>query len=586
MRRPTLTILISLLFVSSICVAASSYGYYRPPDPIGPASVPPSISGKTLLRSPNPVDRSGNLLMTGNVRYGRYFRPGVPYSSPTSFHSNLGSTELDSFMRDSAGSESWSRNGSGRAGREYFYSGTGTVSTTSAGKAGVFRPSESRIEGRVTDVYGLDRVTGIESQSSTSGSDMASLGINTGSMTPQQMKLFMSPETSPQEQALSTDEKSYSSWRDKMTEQMTPLELEKVDDSLLDESQKDSKGTLDYADRGAKLQQKSTYPERDVESFLDPLKQSRQSEAAADAESKTARQGSGMDGIVAMEALSARDILNQMKQEQEVVVGREDTEQASGEESSVQGDGRDALTTSAKAQTNDRKRYYSIYGSERLQEVIDISSAELEDMEDEEASHYTFSQRQSVLDKVNSMSRVELAAEAKQIMGPHKDLRTYKDVRFREKFAEAAGYLRQGKYYQASDAFEMASVYMPGHPAADVGRALALFGAGEYVSSSLFLSRALASKPGYARTEIDLVVALGNRDKLEARVSDLERWLGRSEEGELEYLLAYIYFRTGRINKAEIAINTAAKRMPNKAAVNALKEAIAIAKAVGTQSQK
>jgi hypothetical protein len=40
----------------------------------GPATTPPSSRGGGLIRSPNPVELSGNLIVTGNVGGGRHFR--------------------------------------------------------------------------------------------------------------------------------------------------------------------------------------------------------------------------------------------------------------------------------------------------------------------------------------------------------------------------------------------------------------------------------------------------------------------------------------------------------------------------------
>ena len=224
-----------------------------------------------------------------------------------------------------------------------------------------------------------------------------------------------------------------------------------------------------------------------------------------------------------------------------------------------------------------------MYGSERMQKMAELSGDEMEDLKAEQKT-YNFTRRKSAVEEINSMSREDLAAEAKDIMGAYTDLAAHNRARFREKFQEAAVCLRQGRYRRAADTFEMALVYSPGDPAAYVGRALALFACGEYLGSSLFLSRALSARPEYASTDVDLAAPLGGREKLESRVTDLEQWLGDSDEGELEYLLAYIYYQMGRYDKARIAIKTAVRRMGNQAGVTPLREAIE--RAVNASSQK
>ena len=73
-------------------------------DPVSSSTVPPSSLNSGLIRSPNPIDTSSNLLVTGNVGGGMHFRGDVPYNSASEFWGGLESTALDSFVRRSAGS--------------------------------------------------------------------------------------------------------------------------------------------------------------------------------------------------------------------------------------------------------------------------------------------------------------------------------------------------------------------------------------------------------------------------------------------------------------------------------------------------
>jgi tetratricopeptide (TPR) repeat protein len=135
-------------------------------------------------------------------------------------------------------------------------------------------------------------------------------------------------------------------------------------------------------------------------------------------------------------------------------------------------------------------------------------------------------------------------------------------------------YLKQGRYYRAADAYTLASLYKPKDPLAYAGKSHALFASGEYMSSALFLSRTLQIFPEYARFKIDIVAMVGDRDKLESRIVDVEEWLKRSDAPELQFLLAYVYYQMDRLQPAKDAIGAAFKKMPQSPAVLALKKAI------------
>ena len=147
----------------------------------------------------------------------------------------------------------------------------------------------------------------------------------------------------------------------------------------------------------------------------------------------------------------------------------------------------------------------------------------------------------------------------------------------------AEQYLKEGKYYRAADTYTLASIYKPNDPLAYAGKSHALFAAGEYMTSALFLSRALNIFPEYAQFKIDIVAMVGDRDKLEGRIRDIKQWIERSDSGKLQFLLAYVYYQTGRIDEAKKSIDAAYEKLPESQAVNALKKAIDSAMA-GNQS--
>ena len=169
---------------------------------------------------------------------------------------------------------------------------------------------------------------------------------------------------------------------------------------------------------------------------------------------------------------------------------------------------------------------------------------------------------------------VDLSARAKVILGSHKTFASFSEDKFNQHLRTAERYLEQGRYYRAADAYTLASIYKPEDPLAYAGKSHALFAAGEYMSSALFLSRTFEIFPEYAQFKIDIEAMIGDRDKLDTRIVDVERWLGRSDSAELQFLLGYIYYQMGRLQAARNAIDGALEKMPEAPAVITLKDAI------------
>jgi tetratricopeptide (TPR) repeat protein len=175
---------------------------------------------------------------------------------------------------------------------------------------------------------------------------------------------------------------------------------------------------------------------------------------------------------------------------------------------------------------------------------------------------------------VDGLSGAELAVRAKSILGRHETFASYSEDKFNEHIRAAERYLKEGKYYRAADAYTLASIYKPDDPLAYAGKSHALFAAGGYMSSALFLSRALEIFPEYARFKVDIEAMVGDRDVLESRIADVGQWLASFNVPELHFLLAYVYHQMGRADRARQEISAAYEKMPDSPAVVTLKEAI------------
>ena len=461
-------------------------------NPADLATVPPSSVRSGLFRSPNPIDTSGNLVITGNVAGGRHFRGIVPYRATSEFLGDLGSSSLDSFLRRSAGSENLDLyTGTFRP----YYSPSATVTTTRPGRSGLLSPLTISSEGRAVDEMALPPTpyyydsdisyySGLREPYFPIGREMETR--RPLSMTPQELERLISGELGryPQEGEVSAEQYQ--------------AQMKRLLDRLGDET-----------------------TDRDVPQ---PFETQIQVEKTSEDEQL--------------------DVYEQMKQQ--IVQFQELLEQlADAEQAEEAADGQEVPS--------------------------EESTSELPPISREIQTPQSFQKQASLFDE---LSDVELADAAKAILGKHKTFASFSKDKFNQYLRAAEAYLKQGKYYRAADTYTLASVYKPNDPLAYAGKSHALFAAGEYMSSALFLSRAIEIFPEYARFKIDLVAMIGDRDKLENRIVDVQQCQQVSDSAELQFLLAYIYYQMDRLESAKEAIDQASEKMPNALAVLAVKKAI------------
>ena len=127
-------------------LAQTGFGNPAIRSPIGPPTVPQSSYRSGLFPSSNPINTTGNQVITGNVGGGKHFRGVVPYNAISDFSGTTTSTTFDSFLRRST-SSGGIVNLPGRY--SPYYSPSGTVTTMRPGLRSVVRPPTSQITGRV-----------------------------------------------------------------------------------------------------------------------------------------------------------------------------------------------------------------------------------------------------------------------------------------------------------------------------------------------------------------------------------------------------------------------------------------------------
>jgi len=132
----------------------------------------------------------------------------------------------------------------------------------------------------------------------------------------------------------------------------------------------------------------------------------------------------------------------------------------------------------------------------------------------------------------------------------------------------------EGKYYRAADAFGSAIVYDFRSGAAHLGKARALFGAGEFMSAAYFLDRALQLEPKLAAAKGDSKKLSADDAQLAKRLADLDRWQKESGNAMLLFLNGYVKLKTGEVEQARVLLNEAKKAQPKMVSINYLLEAI------------
>ena len=635
-------------------------------NPVGAGTVPVSSFRSSMIPSSATMDTTGNLLITGNVRDGKYFRGNVPYRSTTDFgldpgssspNSSRSSPSLSSFLRDTAGSEDFGRHSSGYRTRPY-YSPTETVATTAPGRPGVFRPADTRFAPRArqrpretrSHLFGLESLPRQQVSNglgtTTTDSDLRGLQTQRGPTTElyfdeigggatRERSLFNNmPVSVGDAKRLGSSETAGHRPRETLAveqfreQRLRPnldvrresgiedprlkLEVQRPVESAIRAKEAAVRYRLSSSNTFTPSVGPSLQEDLSLRYDADLLGAGREFPTGpgkltlGEHESSVGRKAKGVKAateaaLLPGSGIPSRDTLGPEKADVLRTIRQQLDDLAKSVESLLQSESvhsgriQSITATAERYQVRSTTPRYMLDPRGEIGKRRPDSSYTLNPYEPppvEPGSNAVDDGRQirlelpdrpawrisqessSPLDKLNKLSRADLSGQAKRIMGSHKSLESFSETKFNRHVRAAKDHLKAGRYYRAADSFELASVYKPDDPPAVAGRSLALFAAGEYMSSALFLSRALAIRPEYAQARIDLVAMLGGRSRLAERTADAEQWLARSGSGKLQLLLSYVYYQTGRFNEAKQAIEAAYTKMPQSPAVPAIRAAI------------
>jgi len=555
-------------------------------NPAGIATIPQSSIRSGLIRSPNPIDRSGNLIITGNIGGGKHFRGVVPYSATSDFTGPLGSSSLDSFLRQSASSQDFGRYTG--VSRPYF-SSSRTVTTTRAGVRGVVsspsaftgvgavrRDASSSllrdgtfVSERLSDVQDLTADSGLklrpvseQERLALANLDIYSQGNNLAD-TLRLTRVQGIAKTLSREKARS--DSRYKSLFAEVPEMVAREESLSQKQRLVDLQISNQQMVEDLARRIAKIKEKAE------------LVESRALQGSRDEEPLIEMDGTEVVQKNMPELSDISDLLEAGSSVPSVSPwGETKGNQAVAEVTENDTPERN-LSNIGRPLGDLRTGHLDLDFSDRLRRQRGI------DEERKDYSRDVYATERLGADGTSAVERAtkDYGGGADTLSRYRERFARFSKDRIHQQLKSGDWHLKHGEYYRAADKYTLASVYTGDNPLVWAGKGHALFAAGEYMSSVLFVTRAIESLSvasssdgvtgiGYFNSNFLLV----DRDVIESRIADITKWLEESDVGELHFLLGYAYYQIARFDEAESAVVKAQEKMPESAAVLLLKKAI------------
>ncbi len=161
----------------------------------------------------------------------------------------------------------------------------------------------------------------------------------------------------------------------------------------------------------------------------------------------------------------------------------------------------------------------------------------------------------------------------RNMLGEHATFESLASAKVSEFRTAGDDLLKQGKYYKAIDAYVLALIWDSNNPQLNLRRAIAHFGAGEFVSAALFLERAIVLEPSCLNEKIELETMLPSRDVIDNRLIEGADWQQQSASGEIAMLLAWVYQLQGQTTRAADYVRLAKGRIPDNPALATIAQA-------------
>jgi len=561
--------------------AANGYGGANASvaSPVRSATTPLSSYQNGLVSRPNPVDSSGNLVVTGNVGAGKHFRDTVPYRSTTSIYAPLGSTALDSFMRYSAVPEASSTPMSPYS---PFYSASGTAAAIQPGTRSVFlggasptasgvaqRPVDTTLDTRYLDVAPRVTLPG-SADVATDDDDLA---------TAPRLQLWPSAQRNEGPREGHPGRASAPRHEDRIFLQST--------DALTGE---------DYRQQMDMLQQRLGEVKNQVAQLEQSLAvRSEPTSPAAEslnrdwtlADRVPIGEGETADGGSSASVSEAARREQLLRETARLLAGTTGLpRQLSGYEDATPSSNKTDLPSEMGTGSEPRLRLYDpsriLAQAERINSLPTQSGRvglappprSKPSVSPGGASPTLHTSATPAVPQVTP----DTAVVQTSVQTPAKEADTKLAATSLEEFTRhlqlAERYFQKGAYRHAAETYALAIAYQPRDPRAYLGHSQALLAAGQNEASAVSLAKAMELDSQYALTKVDMIALVGGPDAFIARFNALNEAVQKREAPMLQFLLAYICYQMDRPVEARAAIDAARKVLPTSVAIDKLRAAI------------
>jgi hypothetical protein len=561
--------LVVVCAVTSFSSGTRSGGYGVPsaPGAARSATTPLSTYENGTVATPNPIDNSSALIVTGNVAGGKHFQGSVPYRPLTSVDAPLGSTSLDPFLRRTAPSAT---SGDPAGASSPFYSQTGTVATATGGALGRGMGT-TYTEGLSPSQYTLgsdlklpsDSVASSSSlpagdlamgwQSSSSSDGPATRGDYDRQMAQLQERLArVKAELAQLERGLAAgDEPSGSS-----TPQQPVLPYS--------QTQIGQPGRVSETAQRDELLQETA---RLLSATMGLTDSTRQPGDAMPADS---------DAAVSFEAPGAQPRLRLYEEQ-------DDAQTPAGAPLSI-----DALVTPRTRQAagvGATRSLNELPAVERVNETARAFDGASALLTRPATSTPTQAFRREdppnvdrVLDPVRAASPWQAAPPPTQgrVTAPAVSANDDSPAAklFDRHFQEGYRLMQRRDYPRACEAFTLATAYRPHDARGYLGKGHALLAAGEYLDSALSVAKAVELDLPAVLQRTDLIQVVGGPDAFIAHFNELDRRIEADGGPQIQFLMAYIYYQMDRPQEAKVAIDAAQKLLPASMPIDLFRSAL------------
>jgi tetratricopeptide (TPR) repeat protein len=135
--------------------------------------------------------------------------------------------------------------------------------------------------------------------------------------------------------------------------------------------------------------------------------------------------------------------------------------------------------------------------------------------------------------------------------------------------------MKKGEYFSAANTYDTALIYNINSGPANRAKSHALFATGEFMSSAVFLNKALQVDPAQARKKIDLQSLFAQPASFQKQLKELAKWQDLSSQPKLHFLYGYVLYQSGSAEQAKTALVQARSSKDLEKSVDYLLDSIA-----------